>query len=802
MIFRNLQKILWFTIVTLWTNVYAITGITSMKALILYAKDRLTTVTEALDSYGIIYEEWDASLIEKEDELTRYLYDKRPLFYMVIVDGNLEIYNEENGSWESALTVDQWKELDMYEAQNHIRRVVVNNYPKPQSGNEKYGGYEKGQIKTQKIVCADNNMNQKLFNDARIKRSAPLTSKGLIHSNIEESNDNGVIPILYFKPNSVVTKRTLAAALFDIGDGREVLSFFLQFSPESITVTVLNHLWITWASRGLISGYRRILFNPQIENVFLSTKVVDISLPTEIRLADTLTEEYRANAEDYRHIIEFMGNLSKSKYLSHGSSLKIELAFNGKGIYEADTAKSSLDRRYRINIDKNLERENFISETNKYWDTRNNYFTNDEVFNFFCNINNRREFNWVSNTYSNKILLDADEREIIDEIFKNIELAMHLGLVSRRLENSEIWWSKGSIGTRGSLGFTDMRIANILKKYNLHYGLGNQLREDLVHPKNKYLPWSSVAGDFQVIPRNKRLFLRWASDEDQAVWLFRKFNDKKEGTEEAEAEAEKEAEKEEMNSNRKKRHYTSKWQDILDLESDEAVNSLLKLKHNPFVFNQSNIAKSKYRDSIMAQWIKYTVKKLNKYVYWPVISAKSDTLANYYYLRALKKDCDPEINYSHNATHILSIELNSPKFCKVPITVAESVVQDETNKDFVFERIGDDPLTVWVTLPGDYESKIINLNPPLAYSSTEIIHFDHEESFKPDSDIEGDEDEKDDTVAADDEEDDNNDDDMLFAISSKNIKLRHGKSIKVLDDDDDEVDNRKENEYNYEANRK
>eukprot|EP00833_Pecoramyces_ruminatium_P013776 jgi/Orpsp1_1/1187808/evm.model.d7180000060312.1 len=468
MIFNNFHKILWFTtIVTLWTNVYALTGITSMKALVLYAENPVTSVTEALDAYGIAYETWDAINIGDDEELTPKLYDKRPLFYMIIVDGSLEVYDKDKQIWKSALTLSQWTELDDYEAKNHIRRVVVNNYPKPKSDSNEY---DKSQVVTQKIVCADNDMTQKIFNDARVRRSAPLTSSGLIHFNIQNSKDVGVIPILYFKPNDEIIEKTLAAAVFDIGDGREVFTFFLQFTEESTTVTILNHLWITWASRGLISGYRRIFFNPQIENVFLSTQIVDDSLSSKTEFADALTKQYRATVNDYQNLIEYMDYLTNSNELNSGSSLKVELAFNGKGVYDKRDANSKYSKRSNDD-DISNKRDIFIEEVNKYWDTRHNYYTNDKVFNFFSNVNNRNKFNWVSNTYSNNVLLDASEKEIIDEILNNIEIAMHLGLISRYLENSELWWSKNSIGTRGSLGFTDVKVVNILKKYNIHYGL-------------------------------------------------------------------------------------------------------------------------------------------------------------------------------------------------------------------------------------------------------------------------------------------------------------------------------------------
>jgi len=741
----NKLQILWLTIVVVMTEVYAYTKITGMKALVLYVKNPIPSVTEALDAYGIDYVEWDVSSLGEKETLTPKLFDKRPLYYMIIMDGSLEVYDESENSWKSVLTADQWSELDEYEASHRVRRVVVNQFPKPRSSNTEWGGYEKGQVMTQSIVCADNDITEKIFNEARVRRSAPLTSEGLIHSNVEFSEDDGVIPVLYFKPNDTIIKKTLAAAIFDIGDGREVLTFFIQFTSESITTTILNHLWIAWASRGLIPGYRRVLFTPQIENVFLTTSVIDDSLPITTDFKDALTHKYRATVKDYESIMNFMNNLSKTHSLNYGSLLKMELVFNGKGILDAiNDVKSKKNNKRSLNATDKSERDLFIEEINKYWDIRHEKLINDDIFNFFSNLNYRMKFNWVSNTYSNAVLLDASEQEIVDEILKNIESAIHLGLISRHLENSESWWSKGSIGTRGSLGFTDVKVVNILKKYNFLYGLGNRLRSDIVHPTNSYLPWTNILGEFQVIPRNKRLSLRWATNPKEAVWLYNKYHN--ETTQPLDHIITK--------TNKIKREKNNKdgkneaWYNVLESEANEAVLSLLKLKHDPFVFNQSNLkVMSDGSSSIVSEWIDIMLKKLNSYVYWPMFSYKSDDLGTYYKLRSIRKECGSEVHYSHNETHILSIEVSSNQPCVVPITVAGDITQNaSSNPGLSFEKVGTDPLTVWITVPGDNTSKIINLNPPLSFFDKTIVHFYGEESFEPDSGVEGDDEEEEEKI--------------------------------------------------------
>ncbi|ORX41522.1 hypothetical protein BCR36DRAFT_311036, partial [Piromyces finnis] len=682
----------------------------------------MKSITNSLRSYDIDYQEWDVTKLNENEKLTPKLYDdgKRPIYFMIIIDGSLEIYNPDNNVWESVLSLDQWKELDDYEMASHARRVIVNNFTKPKIEGQ-YIYYDEKQMITQDVVSASNNYALKIFNDARIKRSAPLTSEGLVHSGLEYSKDKGIIPILYFKPTKSVIKKTLAAAIINQEDGREIFSFFIQFTEDSLTSTMLNHLWIIWASRSLIPGHRRVFFNPQIENVFLSSRIVDETMEdrgvTVDNFENALSKKYRSSVHDFEKIIEFVKNLNKNGDMTVGSKLQIELAFNGDGIHQyldsIDTpshdihARSTEGKLVAIVGNKILnassksqktEKEILLEEISKYWNTRHETLSEDELFNFFNDINIRKEFNWVSNTFSNDVFVNTTQKEVRDEVLNNLEVAMHLGLLSKDLSNSENWWSKGSIGTKGSLGFTDQTVVNTFKDFNIHYGLGNRHREDIVNHDNDYLPFISPFNNFYVIPRDKRLALRWSSSPLQTIWLYKKFY--KEDYFSETTNTKKSLDEKELNQQN-----LSDWFKILDIESEDAVQSLLSLKHDPFVFNQANIrindSKTNDNNSIMAQWLQATIQKYNAYVHWPMISSKSDDLAKYYVDRALRKDCGIEYSYSHNETHILSIQVVSRQACRVPITVAEGVKKNLEDNAFTYEKIGNDPLTVWIDLPGD-----------------------------------------------------------------------------------------------------
>lgn len=639
----------------------------------------------------------------------------------------------------------------------------------------------------------------------------------LKHSVINDPEDVDVTPILYFKPKNGNSKdQTLAAAILNMGKDREIFTFFLEFSPTSLTSTILNHLWISWASRNLIGGHRKVYFSPQIENVFLSTRIIDETLEKKgfniTNFEDALTKKFRASPEDFRYLIEYVKALHKNGQLNKGSQIRIELAFNGKGILDAQTPYTLYRRMgadlythepqdhtephaYKFhqtnedneeNTDNNnnnnnnsqpiavikgqllnasepkSEKEIWLEEVTKYWDTRHATYVADELFTFFQDVNNRKEFFWFSNTYSNNIMLNATKVEIKDQILRNIEIAMHLGLISKELTNSEPWWSKGSISTRGSLGYTEDLVQETLTQYNIHYGFGNKHREDIINSDNHYLPWRNEEGTFYVIPRDKRLAFRWASSPLQAIWLYKNFY------------ANKFASNHTFTIDDMNYDTLEDWNQILEMEADEAVHALLNLKHDPFVFNQANIRvhpteSSTANNSILAQWLRATIKKFNSYVFWPLVSIKSDFLASDYVLRDLQKECGVDFSYTYNDTHILSIQATSIKACKVPVTVTDDIKKFIGDKTFTYEKYGDDPLTVWIDLPGEGVTKIIELSPALSFNDRTIVQIEGGNSLGEDSGAEGDDKEEEEVLNP-----------FMLKVSAVHTKPPQNKKIKII----------------------
>lgn len=101
--------------------------------------------------------------------------------------------------------------------------------------------------------------------------------------------------------------------------------WFLPFATDwSQTSAYLSHVWIHWLTRGLYNGFRRIYFNTQIDDMFLSTDIYKTTTTFRIRTGDLDAHKTWMNTINAK--------------LPTGSKYMIEIAHNGNGDIIAATA--------------------------------------------------------------------------------------------------------------------------------------------------------------------------------------------------------------------------------------------------------------------------------------------------------------------------------------------------------------------------------------------------------------------------------------------------------------------------------
>jgi len=106
--------------------------------------------------------------------------------------------------------------------------------------------------------------------------------------------------------------------------------------------------------------------------------------------------------------------------------------------------------------------------------------------------------------------------------------------------------------------------------------------------------------------------------------------------------------------------------------------------------------------SLLQIWVETVVAEVTRVVTWPIISLKQDDAARTFKNRMARDKCGYVLTYTLNPTSqtITGVTVTATdNTCDVPIpvTVPGKVVD---SKGFPTEQVGNDPLTVWVTLSG------------------------------------------------------------------------------------------------------
>lgn len=152
------------------------------------------------------------------------------------------------------------------------------------------------------------------------------------------------------------------------------------------------------------------------------------------------------------------------------------------------------------------------------------------------------------------------------------------------------------------------------------------------------------------------------------------------------------------------------------------------LMSDPYTFQQANLRVHdvppstingiKRRRSLLQLWVESIVAEFNSLVEWPMISKTHDEIAKAFQHRMIRDECNPTTRLlytedDHGHKQIAGIQVGARGYsCPVPIPITipwGSVVDLQGSRT---EKIGHDPLTVWVHLEG--EVKTFTLTEPIS----------------------------------------------------------------------------------------
>jgi hypothetical protein len=153
--------------------------------------------------------------------------------------------------------------------------------------------------------------------------TAGASTLGLYHYPASITNATLATAIALFGASGSFSAGTVAAVINNFGN-RQQMVFFIEWASDwSATSNYLQHAFIHWLTRGLYVGYRRVLFNTQVDDMHLSTQIYQ------------KTTSYRLTPTDLNTIVSWRNALVTR--LSPGSNYTIEVAHNGNGDIDAAT---------------------------------------------------------------------------------------------------------------------------------------------------------------------------------------------------------------------------------------------------------------------------------------------------------------------------------------------------------------------------------------------------------------------------------------------------------------------------------
>ncbi|KAJ6157377.1 hypothetical protein N7470_004969 [Penicillium chermesinum] len=588
--------------------------------------------------------------------------------------------------FQSALTTDQWNQLYAYQLAYGVLRCL----PGPNFGATAVGD-----------GCCSTGVEQDIsftdisdFPASGLRTSAGVSTEGLWHYPATISNTTSTKEIASFAANSVTSSDTTAAVINDF-DGRQQMAFFIGFDTTwSATSSYLQHAWITWVTRGLYAGYRRVNLNTQIDDMLLET---DIYYPSG--------KTFRIRNEDLDRIRDWVPTLNAK--LNSGSTWFPETGFNGNGNIENSsntdagyTACKGGGIEYDSPPDTPLEFKKPLGTGTNLWpatptvyDWSLNCVKRDPLYQWWAVPRNRDTFALISHTFTHEEQDNATYSDVYKEISFNQAWFKQTGL-----DRAKYWTPNGIIPP----AITGLHNGDALRAWwdnGIKNCVGDNTRPALLNTKNAMWPyWTVTSTDgfdgMQVNPRwATRIYYNCDTPECTVnEWIATSAGS---GT----------------------------FADLLATEKADTMRHLFGLYHDPYMFHQANLRNAdaepitingvSAKISIFQAWVETVVQEFVRLATWPIVTLKHADMSAGFLARYKRDACGYGLSYTVRGGSITGVTVTATgNTCSEPIPVTFPVAPTDT-KGFTTEKLGSDPLTVWVKLSGS----------PVSFTLSKAIPF-------------------------------------------------------------------------------
>lgn len=597
-------------------------GLISANILVI-AKDSDTacTASSGLNAYGIPF---TTLLVPKDGvDLPALNTSSGGNFGGIVVAAEASYDYGGDKGFQSALTDDQWNQLYAYQLSYGVRMVQYDVYPGPKFGASAVAD-----------GCCDDGVEQLMsfsdtsdFSQAGLRKGADVSTEGLWHYPASISDSSTTKEVAQFARNSVFSDTTTAAVINNF-DGRQQMVFFIGFDTDwSATSNYLQHAWITWVTRGLYAGYRRVHLNTQIDDMFL---VSDIYKPKGTT--------FRITPDDMQGISDWVTSINGK--MNPGSNYFVEVGHNGNGNIEtaADTNNgwdicNGGAIEYTAPPDTPLEFKKPLGTGTSVWPkTPTSYgwttdCTNrDKLLNWWTTPSNMNKFAHISHTFTHLESNNATYSDCHKEIAFNQAWLKQVGIT-----NAKYFTDNGIIPP----AITGLHNGDALRAWwerGIKNVVGDNTRPALLNKDNDMWPYfTTFASDgFDGMQINGRWATRIYYNCDTPDCTVQEWKDTSTAA-------------------------GNDFQDLLNIERAETMRHLFGLHHDPYMFHQANLRNSdvdpitvngvsaKY--SIFQAWVETQVQEFVRLVDWPLVSIPHKEVRTTHLSLTFKTNLYPDVRW-------------------------------------------------------------------------------------------------------------------------------------------------------------
>jgi len=612
----------------------------------------------------------------------------------IVVHGQVS-YDYGAAGFQSALTADQWNQLYAYQTAYGVRMVHIDVYPGPLFGTTALAG------------CCNTGVEQLMsfsntaaFPQAGLKTGATISTQGLYHYASSITDASTTTEIAQFAANGQVTTTTTAAVINNFS-GRQQMVFFIGWATEwSPTSNILQHAYITWLTRGLYAGYRRVNFNTQIDDMFLIT---DVYKP-----AGT---QFRLRSADLTAHASWINSINAK--MNPGSFYVPEIGHNGNGnIEQAQTGPNGNNICTPGSIEYNgipdtpLEFQKPLGSGTNVWPatpTKYGYTAQcnnlDPLKTWFSTAANRDQFAHISHTFTHEELNNATYSDAAKEIQFNQAWFSAVGLASAK------YFTANGLIPPAITGLHNGDVLKAWKDNGLTNCVGDNTRPVLRNTANDMYPYITTFAangydGFQINPRwATRIYYNCDTPDCTASeWVATSSPPPSPGD----------------------------FVTLLATEKADTARHLFGLYHDPYMFHQANLRQTDVAPitingvssqiSLFQAWVETQVQEFVRLVNWPMVTQKHADMSAAFAARMARDSCGYKLTWVQSGTSITGVQVTANgNTCSqpIPVTFPTGNKPSSIPAGATTEQLGNDPYTVWVKLTGS--AVTMNLATPISW---------------------------------------------------------------------------------------